>query len=208
MEKKYKFEKLTLKDDVDIGVYEEALNYVFESDDIRNVAISGAYGAGKSSVLESYKKKHPDKKYIHISLAHFASEEQDDTNRNNISESVLEGKILNQLMHQISAESIPQTNFKVKQNIKSGKIIKSALLCMVMLLCIGFLCFFDRWKSFVELFSTDWLGKILTLTLNKYARLFAGVIILVIAYIFIHSAIKLQKNKNIFKRLNVQGNEI
>ena len=52
------------------------------------------------------------------------------------------------------------------------------------------------------------MGKVLSLTLNRYARLVAGVIILVIAYVFVHSAIKLQKNKNIFKRLNVQGNEI
>lgn len=208
MSKKYQFEKLTLKDDVNIDVYEEALNYVFESDDIRNVAISGAYGAGKSSVLASYKKKHPDKKYIHISLAHFNSEKKDDADENGVSESVLEGKILNQLIHQISSDNIPQTNFKVKQNIKSGRIVKSALLCLAMLVCVGFLCFFDQWKGFVQLFSTDWLGKVLALTLNKYARLLAGIIILVIAYIFVHSTIKLQKNKNIFKRLNVQGNEI
>lgn len=208
VEKKYNFEKLTLKDDVNIDVYEEALDYVFESDDIRNVAISGAYGAGKSSVLASYKKKHPDKKYIHISLAHFNSEKKDIEDENGVSESVLEGKILNQLIHQISSDNIPQTNFKVKQNIKPGKIIKSTLLCLAMILCIGFLCFFDEWKGFVELFSIDWFGKILTLTLNKYARLFAGVIILAITFIVVHSAIKLQKNKNIFKRLNVQGNEI
>ena len=208
MEKKYNFEKLTLKDDVNIDVYEEALDYVFESDDIRNVAISGAYGAGKSSVLASYKKKHPDKKYIHISLAHFNSEKKDIEDENGVSESVLEGKILNQLIHQISSDNIPQTNFKVKQNIKPCRIIKSALLCLAMLLCVGFLCFFDQWKGFVELFSTDWFGNLLDLTLNRYARLFAGVIILVITYVFVHSAIKLQKNKNIFKRLNVQGNEI
>ena len=208
MEKKYNFEKLTLKDDVNIDVYEEALDYVFESDDIRNVAISGAYGAGKSSVLVSYKKKHSDQKYIHISLAHFSSEKKDAADENGVSESVLEGKILNQLIHQISSDNIPQTNFKVKQNIKPCKIVKSTLLCLAMILCIGFLCFFDEWKGFVELFSTDWFGKILTLTLNKYARLLAGIIILAISYIFVHSAIKLQKNKNIFKRLNVQGNEI
>ncbi len=208
MNKKYQFEKLTLKDDVDISVYEEALDYVFESDDIRNIAISGAYGAGKSSVLASYKKKPPNKKYIHISLAHFNSEKKDAEDAPEVSESVLEGKILNQLIHQISSDNIPQTNFKVKQNLKPGRIIKSAFLCLAMLVCIGFLCFFDEWKGFVELFATDWLGKILNLTLNRYARLIAGIFVLVIAYIFVHSAIKLQKNKNIFKRLNVQGNEI
>ena len=211
MEKKYQFEKLTLRDDINIDVYEEALDYVFESDDIRNVAISGAYGAGKSSVLASYKKKHPDKKYLHISLAHFNSDKKDDKDgkgEKGVSESVLEGKILNQLIHQISSDNIPQTNFKVKQNINVGKIVKSALLCLALIVFICYFCFFDEWRSFVELFSENWFGKILSITVNKYVRLFFGVIILAITYIFIHAAIKFQKDKNIFKRLNVQGNEI
>ena len=47
MEKKYQFEKLTLRDDINIDVYEEALDYVFESDDIRNVAIFRSIWCGK-----------------------------------------------------------------------------------------------------------------------------------------------------------------
>lgn len=170
MEKKYQFEKLTLRDDINIDVYEEALDYVFESDDIRNVAISGAYGAGKSSVLASYKKKHPNKKYLHISLAHFNSEKKDDKEdkgEKGVSESVLEGKILNQLIHQISSDNIPQTNFKVKQNINAGRIIKSALLCLALIVCIGYFCFFDEWRNFVGLFSENWFGKVLSITVNK-----------------------------------------
>ncbi|WP_373206866.1 YobI family P-loop NTPase [Coprococcus phoceensis] len=31
---------------------------------------SGAYSAGKSSVLASYKKKHSGLRFLHISLAH------------------------------------------------------------------------------------------------------------------------------------------
>ena len=225
-ENKYHFEKFTLRDDVNIEVYEEALDYVFESDDIRNVAISGAYGAGKSSVLASYKKKHPDKKFLHISLAHFNSEkkggdeqknvkiakttkDQDSTkDGRSISESVLEGKILNQLIHQIPSDDIPQTNFKVKQNINKGKIVLITLLCLTLIVCISYLCFFGVWRSFVGLFSGDFLGNILNLTLSKYTRLIAGIIILIITYKFIHDIIKLQKEKRIFKRINVQGNEI
>ena len=48
------FEKLTPMDNVDIAVYEDAINFVFENEDINNVAISGAYGSGKSSVLATY----------------------------------------------------------------------------------------------------------------------------------------------------------
>ena len=61
MPDKYVFEKLTPISNSDLGIYENALNFVFENDDVRNVAISGAYGAGKSSILESYKEKYKDK---------------------------------------------------------------------------------------------------------------------------------------------------
>lgn len=58
---KYIFEKLTPITDSNISVYESAINFAFEHDDVKNIAISGAYGAGKSSVLASYKDKHPNR---------------------------------------------------------------------------------------------------------------------------------------------------
>lgn len=45
---KYKFERLTPIDNMDLDVYEEAIDYVFSNSDVKNVAISGAYSAGKS----------------------------------------------------------------------------------------------------------------------------------------------------------------
>ncbi len=44
------FQKLTPKNDVNLNGYEEAFNFVFKNDDIRNVAISGAYRDRKSVV--------------------------------------------------------------------------------------------------------------------------------------------------------------
>lgn len=41
-----KFHKLTPYDDIEMGIYEEALNYAFSQNDIQNIAISGAYGDG------------------------------------------------------------------------------------------------------------------------------------------------------------------
>lgn len=74
---KYKFERLTPIDNMDLDVYEEAIDYVFSNSDVKNVAISGAYSAGKSSVLASYKKKHDELRFLHISLAHFKSTDQE-----------------------------------------------------------------------------------------------------------------------------------
>ena len=97
------FQKLTPFNDADISVYEEAIDFIFENEDITNVAISGAYSAGKSSVIGSYKKKHKNLKFLHISLAHFESQDEN-KKEDNVKESVLEGKILNQLIHQIPVD--------------------------------------------------------------------------------------------------------
>ena len=63
-ESKYKFERLTPTDDVDLAVYEKAIDYVFQNPDIKNVAISGAYSAGKSSVLASNKKNQIGRAHV------------------------------------------------------------------------------------------------------------------------------------------------
>lgn len=77
-ENKYHFERLTPIDNMNLDVYEEAIDYVFNNPDVKNIAISGAYSAGKSSVLASYKKRHDDLRFLHISLAHFKSPDQED----------------------------------------------------------------------------------------------------------------------------------
>lgn len=114
--KEYHFQKLTPINNADISVYEEAINFVFENSDIKNVAISAPYSAGKTSILESYKAKHTDHHFMHLSLAHFRTPEQEESESEEpVKESILEGKILSQLIHQIPAEKIPQTNFRVKK---------------------------------------------------------------------------------------------
>ena len=87
-ERKYQFERLTPIDNMDLDVYEEAIDYVFDNSDVKNVAISGAYSAGKSSVLASYKKKQAKLHFLHISLAHFRSPDQE--TETEVNESVLE----------------------------------------------------------------------------------------------------------------------
>ena len=76
------FHKLTPKRDVDVSGYKEALDFVFSNDDIRNIAVSGAYSSGKSSVMESYREKR-NKNFISISLAHFGDEKTESENDKN-----------------------------------------------------------------------------------------------------------------------------
>lgn len=205
-ENKYHFERLTPTDSLDLNVYEEAIDYVFNNPDVRNVAISGAYSAGKSSVLASYKKKHSNLHFLHISLAHFQSSDQEDEPE--VKESILEGKILNQLIHQIPSNKIPQTNFRVKRKISPASVIKSTLESISLLTAIIYFLFFNSWRSYVSDLPTNWLKSILELSAHPYALMVDGIIIITLVSFIIYSLIKIQKNRNVFRKLNLQGNEI
>ena len=204
---KYRFEKLTPISNSELGIYEDAIDFVFDNDDVRNVAISGAYGAGKSSVLESYKAKHKDKKYVHVSLAHFSENVENDESET-VKESVLEGKILNQLIHQISSDRIPQTNFKVKKSITHKETLRASLLALVFVVSAVVFILFSKWSAIVEKVNTVWLRIVLKNTVTAEARLVVGLVMALIGCYYVYRIIQAQQNRHMFRKLSVQGNEI
>ena len=130
------FEDLAPATNVDISNYEQVLNQAFSSPRLKNIAITGPYGAGKSSILASYlqSKEASDKNYanlcLRISLAHFqptksGNELTDEQGRkpfqkddeagstNYQMEQILEGKIINQILHKIPAKVAKAAGFKM-----------------------------------------------------------------------------------------------
>lgn len=206
--KKYIFEKLTPVTDSDISVYESAIDFVFENDDVKNIAISGAYGAGKSSVLASYKAKHPSTNFLHISLAHFQDNQNNANSDEPIKDSILEGKILNQLIHQIPAEKIPQTNFRVKKSTGNGTIFCYTAATAFFLVSLLHILFFDKWSQFVGTLPEGRIQHFLSLSTVNMALLISGVGCFTLACFFFFRILLAQKNKSIFKKLSFQGNEI
>ncbi len=233
---KYNFQKLTPINTANIEIYEDAIDFVFNNNDLKNVALSGAYSAGKSSILESYKKKHQDKRFLHISLAHFEAmdtaadlsmQNHHDTNvkdpqkvkskvdimdsKNSdtiVKESVLEGKILNQLIHQIHPKRIPQTNFRVKRRVSYLKLALISLIFVILSLALIYMIFFDSWNNYVDSFSTGQIKEILMLTTRNGFRLISGVFCSFAIIIFVYNLIKMQINKGIVKRLGTDKLEI
>lgn len=203
--KNHVFEKLTPVLDSELGVYEEAIDFAFKNEDVKNIAVSGAYGAGKSSVIETYKNKHREKKFVHISLAHFndSSESKESTK-----ESVLEGKILNQLIHQIPSWKIPQTNFRVKSKIGLLHIFFTSFLLMITPVLFIFFFAFENWEKMVDSLTLERLKRILSFTTKSEVRLIIGFVALIITLFLTYRIIKLQINKHIFRKFSVQGNEI
>ena len=219
---KIHFEKLTPIKDVDLKVYKEALDFVFGNNEIKNIAITGSYSAGKSSVVESYKKYVSDKKFLHISLANFerydqvetkedSRQEQEEKNndiKSYIKEYVLEGKILNQLLHQIDTSKIPQTNFKIKTTVSDKDIIKTTAIIIAFIVSGLHLRYHKEWISFIDSLNQFYSLRFIKITTKGISLFFSGVIFSTVFIILIFNLVKMQKNKSIFKKLNFNGNEI
>lgn len=206
-QKYYNFEKLTPDKDADISVYEEAIEFVFDNSDVTNIAISGAYGAGKSSIIESYEKKHDDKNFLHISLAHFEPTERNES-EDSVKETTLEGKILNQLIHQIPVDRIPQTNFRVKKDVGRRNIIIITILLYVLLGSITFISMSNKIQNWVDALCDGRLKSLLAIFTNDFTVFLAGIAFAGSVFICIYNAVKVQKNKNLFHKVTVQGNTI
>ena len=203
------FEKLTPIADSDLGIYEEALDYVFQSnnEDVKNIALTGAYGAGKSSVLSSYKSKNKEKEFLHISLAHFNEQAEDEIEISPIKESVLEVKILNQLIHQIPSDKIPQTQFKVKKAMGWKKAILRTFLALLFILSTIVFAYFGKWISFIGSLG-DGLKSMFMWTTSYNFRFLLGVLVVGLASVLMLQMVKTQKARNLLRKLSVQGNEI
>lgn len=87
--------------------YIQRLKAAIDNPDVHNIALSGAYGAGKSSILKTFKACFTDYKTVYVSLASFGEEggnEDKDENR-------LEYRILQQLFYQVKMSDISESRF-------------------------------------------------------------------------------------------------
>lgn len=221
MSNKFNFQKLTPMNDADLSVYQEAMDFVFKNEDIKNIAVSGAYSSGKSSILESYKRKHSDKRFIHLSLAHFNTLEQDDISSLNsvnvngsdvandlVKESVIEGKILNQLIHQIPSKKIPQTNFRVKKDVKLFNVLIWTAIFSMAIGSVAYLATYEKIRTFIIQMSDSWLKSILFGLASQYTVIIAVGICAICTFTAILLLIKAQSNRSILRKISLQGNDI
>lgn len=205
---KYKFQNLTPIDDADIKIYEDALDYVLSNSEIKNIAISGSYSAGKSSIIETYKKSHSDAKFLHISLANFESFDEGNVDFEDQNGNSLEGKILNQLIHQIEPDKIPQTKFQIKKEFPIENTCNTIACFATLVISILFILNFEHWKLFVNSLTIPIIKSILLPTTYPDFLIPIGIISLIFIFVVSYKLIKVQYNKNLLKKVTFQGNEI
>lgn len=94
--------------------YFKALNFAFSKKDVRNIAITGPYGAGKSTVILSYLETQLKKGYINVSLADFSMSGRHDINPPSNAE--IELSILQQILYKENKDNLPDSRIDRIQN--------------------------------------------------------------------------------------------
>lgn len=112
---------------------EEKLN----DSEVFNIAITGPYGSGKSTVLRSLKNQYPDNhKYLTISLASLTGKQEDD-GLDEKEQQTIEYSILQQLIYKEKPETLPNSRFRrigqksVRSAICFGLSIIGFILCFL-----------------------------------------------------------------------------
>jgi len=98
-EENFPFTDLTPIDNADPdGTYAKALSFALRNTRIKNIALSGPYGSGKSSIIRTY-EKNSNYKFLNISLASF---KEDKYNSELIERSILHAMIFHLCMYRIT----------------------------------------------------------------------------------------------------------
>jgi hypothetical protein len=110
------------------NAYSDMLKFALSQNKTNNIAITGPYGSGKSSVLQTFQKKHPQWKYLNISLATFKDElEVENANSKEIEIEAIEKSILQQLFYSVDQKTLPRSRLKRIVTVKTRELIANTL---------------------------------------------------------------------------------
>ena len=109
------------------GVYSEALWFATNNSKVFNIALTGPYGSGKSSIIQSFLKKYR-RPALHISLAAFVSDANSDGVK--VSRQEIERSILQQMLYGADANKIPLSRFKRIQSPSFWSIFRSLYITL------------------------------------------------------------------------------
>lgn len=208
METKLQFKDLTPCKVEDISAYKEALDFAFRENEITNIAITGTYGAGKTSVIKTYldsrKEQNAPIKSLRVSLADFNVDETEST-KEHIKN--MERKVINQIIHQMDPIKIPFSNFIGKKKVNFWLVVSAVIFAMSWIVSLFHLVFFE---SFEKIYSqlTGKLHFYLPYFVDNVSRVVDIIVLIFVSGIALGIFIVAQRNKKVFKKIKLRNTEI
>jgi len=144
--------------------YEEKLKWALDKareENIKNIAITGYYGSGKSSILKTFIKNHhtekPNKneyKFLELSLATFHDDKEGGEKVKDIEKSLLQ-----QIFYKVEDDKIPNSRLKKISNGVNFNFFEQGLLTAIVL--ITFIRLYNLIFGIQPFFGFYWLDIIL-----------------------------------------------
>ncbi|WP_149206575.1 YobI family P-loop NTPase [Flavobacterium johnsoniae] len=87
-----------------INIYLDALQFAVNNKNVINIALTGGFGTGKSTIINEFCQKNRGNEYLHISLASFKDEKSD--------EKLIETSIVQQILYYEKKLKIKESSYK------------------------------------------------------------------------------------------------
>ncbi|HGH4686086.1 DNA-binding protein [Enterobacter sp. BNK-16] len=160
--------------------YFRALKFALSKKEVRNIAITGNYGAGKSTVVSSFMKYHCSEKYMNVSLAGFDMMEND--KNTSLTNQEVELSILQQILYKENRDKLPDSKIDRILNRSLFHTLKTYFsLIKIAIPTTAFLgiLFFERVSEWFKL-PQEWtnilhenaIARVLALTILAFISLF------------------------------------
>lgn len=188
------------------GHYSNALKWALDNrnkKDIKNIALTGPYGSGKSTILKTFQKNYSgdDLHFLNISLATFKEEKIKRDEKGNIVQKekedrlrLIETSILQQIFYHEEDKDIPDSRFKKIKSYSNRSLLLISLGTMLFLLSIISFTYPDLIPDKFQNFSTPAI-VIDILHYGSIVVIIAGIMFLVFKSVRIISSITINKLK-------------
>lgn len=142
------------------GVYEQVLIENLAKSDVMNIALTGPYGSGKSSIIRTFMFRHPEFRFLNISLAAVSEgaekvageKKEGDTSSTWTpqTESQIEYSILQQIFYHVTDRQIPFSRFKRIRTSSKLLLLLASIGISIFSLSVWFLFFKGATAAFPE----------------------------------------------------------
>ena len=159
---------LAPRDDIDNESqthYEERLKAALKDKNIKNIALTGIYGSGKSTILNTFRKNNSNVwKFADVSLSTFDMENNKKLDSDYLQ--LIERSILQQLFYSVNYADIPLSRFK--RIVKTTKKTQLLVFLVITTFVLSYLLVFSNNETLSKIIPDwEWLpivGLILLLT--------------------------------------------
>lgn len=173
------------------GNYSDALNQALDDDKVRNIAISGSYGSGKSSFIHTFEKNNDKWKFLDISLASFSDSEEKGKGDDNIEKSILQ-----QMFYKVKSSELPQSRFKRISTISNCQLFGNAATILL------------NFLAYLILFHSNQINELIKVDFSNIGWKWTSSTVLIISlFLLIKKLLIVFSNIN-FEKINLKNLEL